>query len=127
LSFKGRNIAYLFRLSLFLIKGWLTASTSLSTNHRVRVLIPLWGPRSKSYFRGKDELRKEFSIARAYLTCFNYRLSYQSAGRKYLSFKTSLSSHDTSEVDSLPNTRLTYTRFAQPDHLTINQSSQLAR
>ena len=81
---------------------------SLSTNHRVRLLTPLWVLRSKSYFRGKDDLRKEFSIARVYLTCFNYRLSYQSAGRKYLSSQTSLSSLDTSEVDSLPNTRLTY-------------------
>jgi len=103
------------------MKGWLTASSSLSTKYRVRLLTSLWGPRSKSYFRGKDELRKDFSIARVYLTCFNYRLSYQSAGRKYLSFKTSLSSHDTSELDSLPNTRLTYIRFDQPDHLTINQ------
>ena len=79
-----------------------------STNHRVRLLTPLWGPRSKSYFRGKDKLRKEFSIARVSLTCFNYRLSYQSAGRKYLSFKTSLNSHDTSELDSLTNAWLTF-------------------
>jgi len=57
-------MAYLFRISLFLLKGWLTASSSLSTNHRVRLRTPFWGPRSKSYIRGKDELQKGFSITR---------------------------------------------------------------
>jgi len=46
--------------------------------------------------------------------------------KKHLSFKTSLSSHNTSEFDSFPNTRLTYIRLAQPDHLKVNQWSQLA-
>jgi len=47
--------------------------------------------------------------------------------KKHLSFKASLSTHDTSELNSLPNTRLTYIRLAQPDRLKVNQRSELAR
>jgi len=53
-------------------------------------------------------LKKDFQLLDPKLTCFNYRLSYQTTWRKHLSFKTSLNSHDTSELDSLPNTWLTF-------------------
>jgi len=48
-------------------------------------------------------LEKDFQSLESKLTCFNYRLSYQSAQKNHLSFKTSLGLYDTSELDSLPN------------------------
>jgi len=73
-----------FKVSRFQKENSLTTSSSFSTNCWVGMLTSLWGSMSKSYFRGKNELRvKAFpNIYIQIKRTLHFRLNHQSAYMK---------------------------------------------